>query len=167
MFKDTELYKHAERELDLLLEDERERRKNKTIEELEAECEKFGGKTPQEFINDEVLRLVADINPVMHSVKSVDYVLDMVRRLAHLENLLPLTLEDDEFEKILDEPNGNSVYQNVRNIKVFKSTEKGIYHLDGKAALDLSSGKFFEEPVEEPKEEQMSIFDFIEEPKEG
>lgn len=162
MFKDTELYKHAERELDLLLEDERERNKQRPIGELESEYARFGNKTPQEFINEEVLKIMSMINPELHSTKSISHVLDIVYRLAQLENLLPLTLKDDEFIKVIEEQDGDTLYQNVRNIKVFKNNKRGIYHLDGKAALNLATGNFDGEEKPQAGDVQLSIFDFDE-----
>ncbi len=141
MFTNTELYKHAERELNLLLEDERQRNMSRSIDDLDNEFKAFGNKTPQEFINEEVLKVISVIDPSIHSTRSILHTLDLVYRLVQLENLLPLTLEDDEFVEVADD-SGDTLYQNLRNIKVFKNNKKGIYHLDGREALDLSTGNY-------------------------
>ena len=150
MFKDNELYRHAERELNKLVELERTLNSNTSIEELEKEVEQFGGKTPQEFINDEILKVVASIDPQIHSLRSAPYVLEMAYKLVQLENILPLTLEDSEFIEVGRDAEDNITYQNTRNIKVFKDATRGVYHVDGQAALDFASGIY---PVPEGVEE--------------
>lgn len=163
MFTDTELYRHAERELDLLIQDERDRNMNRPCSEIEEDFKKFGGMTPQEFINGEVLKIISVIDPKIHSTKSILHALDIVYRLVQLENLLPLTLDDAEFIKVLDDQNGDTLYQNTRNIKVFKTRAKGVYHVDGKGALDMATGNFGEkQEAHEVCEKQMSIFDYSE-----
>ena len=64
--------------------------------------------------------------------------------MVNFENLSPLTLADNEFEEVAKDGD-NTIYQNKRNFKVFKSTSKGLYHIEGQAALDDACGKFGEE----------------------
>ena len=159
MYTDTELYRHSKRELDLLLDDERKNNLNRPISDLTREVEVFHGKTMQEFINDEVLNIIGSINPKIHSKYSIKHVFDLVSRLILFENILPLTLEDSEFIKVSEE-NGDTLYQNIRNINVFKSSKKGVYHLEGREALDLATWNF--KHTGQPERKQLSIFDYDE-----
>lgn len=147
MFKETELYKHAVQELDLLLEEERQRNMGRPIGELEQENEIFGGMTAQEFINEQVLNILVTVDSTKLSGSSIQYVLDMVYALSRYWNLTPLTLKDDEFEEVSDDGKGGKLYQNKRNFSVFKSDSKGIYHIDGSYELDKACGKCPEEEV--------------------
>lgn len=169
MFRDSELYRHAERELDRLVEDERKSNMVRSIGDLEEDVKTFNGMTPQEFVREEVLNIISVIDPKKHRVETISAVLEIAGRLVKLENLLPLTLDDNEFEEVarvsLEDGTEDVVYQNTRNIKVYKSTQKGVYHLDGLASLEIATGRFnIESGVDKSvNEQQLSIFDFMEE----
>lgn len=141
MFKNTELYKHAVSELNLLLELERQENMNTSIGDLEQEVEIFGGMTAQEFLNDQILNIISSIDSTRLSGSTMQYILDTIYTLGRYENLTPLTLDDNEFEEVSDDGNGNKLYQNKRNFKVFKSDTRGIYHIDGQHELDRACGK--------------------------
>lgn len=145
MFKDTELYKHAVKELDLLFELERQENMDKPIGELENECNSFGGMTAQEFMNEQILNVLASIDSTQLTGFTMKYLLDTVYTLCRYWNLTPLTLADDEFEEVAEDENGCKLYQNKRNFSVFKSDSKGVYHIDGKDELDRACGKCPEE----------------------
>lgn len=141
MFIDTEMYNHAKYELDILLEKERENNKNRSIEDLENETSWFGGKTAQEFMNDIILNVIAAIDPGIVSVSSMDYLLSAVNDLAKYRNLTPLTLNDNEWVYISDDPNRGKIYQNKRNFEVFKDDVNGVFHSDGSDMLAIALGK--------------------------
>lgn len=147
-----ELQQHVETELNLLLEEERKANLNKPIEELEREAEMFGGLTPQEYINEHIRTVMSSVYDLPDmSRASLDYLFRTAFLLASYINLSPLTLDDSEFELVATSEEDGKIYQNKRNFSVFKSDKKGVYHLDGKGALDAALGKF-EESEEKPKE---------------
>lgn len=140
MFRDTELYKHAVKELDILLEIERKENMDTPIEELDKECELFNGMTPQEYMNNQILNVIASIDSPELTSSVLQYLLDTVYTLCKFQNLTPLTLNDDEFEEVAEDANGDKLYQNKRNFSVFKTASRGVYHLDGPAALNEALG---------------------------
>lgn len=152
MSKNSEMYKFAEHELDLLLELERKDNLNTPIGELEHEFELFGGMTMQESINNDILTLIEAI-PSGHSGGSFSYLLHCFNELVKFHNLTPLTLEDNEFVEVARDGD-EIIYQNTRNFEVFKTTKKGVYHLNGKDALLRACGKC---PEEEAENEQNNI----------
>lgn len=141
MFRDTELYKHAESELNRLLNIEYQNNLNTPIGELEDDFNTFNGMTPQEHMNNQILDIIAAINSPALSGYSLNYIIDAVCTLCQFGNLTPLELTDSEFDEVASYDEGEVLYQNKRNFKVFKSTSKGIYHIDGKAALDEACGR--------------------------
>lgn len=139
MYRETELYKHAARELDLLVELERQGNMDRPIEELEKEVEIFKGCTPQEYINKQILDIVAAINSPELTGFALSYIMETLQALTRFQNLTPLSLNDDEFEEVFREGD-DILYQNKRNFSVFKSTKNGVYHLDGQSALNAVCG---------------------------
>lgn len=137
----TEMYKHAEYELNILLEKERENNKNVPIEQLEKETKMFGGKTPQEFMNDNILEVIAAINSPVHSGSSLEYLLNTVYDLAKFRNLTPLTLEDSEWDLVSEDEERGKIYQNKRNFSVFKDDKNGVFHTEGEDMLSIALGK--------------------------
>ena len=142
MYTDTEMYKHAQIELDKLLEVERKENLNCSIEELENEVKMFGGKTPQEYMNDAILNVIASIDPEVCSVSTVDYLLNTIYDLVKFRNLTPLTLEDSEWEFLVNDGDRGNIYQNKRNFAVFKDDKNGVYHSDGPEMLNIALGRF-------------------------
>lgn len=142
MYTNTEMYQHAKLELDKLLELERKDNLKRSVEELENEVAMFDGKTPQEFMNDAILTVIASINPEINSYNSMDYLLNTVYDLVKFRNLTPLTLGDEEWVHILDDPDKGSIYQNIRNFAVFKDDKNGVYHSDGPEMLNIACGKY-------------------------
>lgn len=142
MFMNTEMYKHAQVELDKLLESERKGNLDKPIEELEIEVEMFGGMTPQEFMNECILNVIAAVNPEVCTAYTLDYFLNAVYDLVKFRNLTPLTLGDEEWDFILEDGDKGKVYQNKRNFSVFKDDKNGVYHSDGPAMLNIACGKY-------------------------
>lgn len=142
MYTNTEMYQHAKLELDKLLELERKDNLKRSVEELENEVAMFDGKTPQEFMNDAILTVIASINPEINSYNSMDYLLNTVYDLVKFRNLTPLTLGDEEWVHVLDDPDKGSIYQNIRNFAVFKDDKNGVYHSDGSEMLNIACGKY-------------------------
>lgn len=142
MYMNTEMYQHAKLELDKLLELERKDNLKRSVEELENEVAMFDGKTPQEFMNDAILTVIASINPEINSYNSMDYLLNTVYDLVKFRNLTPLTLGDEEWVHVLDDPDKGSIYQNIRNFAVFKDDKNGVYHSDGQEMLNIACGKY-------------------------
>lgn len=149
MYRDTEIYKHAVDELDRLVELERESNLNTPIEELEKETQIFDGMTPQEYVNTQILDVIAALNTSELSYGALHYIMEIAFTLMRFENVSPLTLKDDEFVEVATEEDGSKLYQNKRNFNVFKSDSKGIYHLDGPAALERACGSHIKSPIEE------------------
>lgn len=141
MYTDTEMYKHAKAELDILLEHERQDNLKRTVEELEREVETFGGKTAQEFMNDSILEVIASINSPRHSGSSMDYLLNCVYDLVKFRNLTPLTLDDSEWDLVAEDEERGKIYQNKRNFSVFKDDKNGVFHTDGPEMLNIALGK--------------------------
>lgn len=142
MYTNTEMYQHAKLELDKLLELERKDNLKRSVEELENEVAMFDGKTPQEFMNDAILTVIASINPEINSYNSMDYLLNTVYDLVKFRNLTPLTLGDEEWVHVLDDPDKGSIYQNIRNFAVFKDDKNGVYHSDGPEMFNIACGKY-------------------------
>lgn len=145
MHTDTELYKFAKHELDLLLEEERKSNMNVPIGDLERECEIFGGMTPQEFMNDQILQVIASIDSTKHSGNSISYIMDIIARLTKFTNLTPLTLSNNEFVMVAEDKELGKIYQNTRNFSVFKNDKQGVYHLGGPGELARCCGQCPEE----------------------
>lgn len=143
MSKNSEMYKFAKIELDLLLEQERKFNMSTPIGELEKETELFDGMTMQESMNNDILALIEAL-PTGHSGMSFAYMMDCFNQLVRFKNLTSLTLNDNEFVEVARDGD-EIIYQNVRNFSVFKTTKKGIYHLDGPDALLRACGKCPEE----------------------
>lgn len=145
MHTDTELYKFAQTELDLLLEEERKANLNVPIETLEQEYKLFGNMTPQEFMNQQILDVIASIDSKKHSGGSLNYMMNVITHLVRFHNLTPLTLADNEFVLVAEDEKSGKIYQNIRNFSVFKSDKQGVYHLDGPDELARCCGEAPEE----------------------
>lgn len=143
MYKETELYKHAKNELDMLVELEREDNLNTPIGILDAQWEERGGLTPQELINSIILDIISSIDSTKLDRVSLNYIADVLNRLLNFQNLSPLSLIPAEFEEVATTMDGEKIYQNRRNLDVFKTESKGVYHLDGPAELDAALGEVF------------------------
>lgn len=79
-----------------------------------------------DFIQEDVLNLIRLFSIQGHSGCSSRYCIDLFTKLANLDIISPLTLEDDEFKKGLF---GDDYYQNKRKGNIFKD-DKGIYSID-------------------------------------
>lgn len=152
---------HVKRELDILLQYEQDQRKTRSVEELEKEVENFNGLTPQEYINQFIIKIIEPFYDLDLDESSIDYLFDVVYRLVKLQNLSPLTLSDKEFIKVAD---SEELYQNIRNCLVFKSKDRGIYHIDGPEYLDMACGRFKQnntkqDNTKQDNTKQLSIYD--------
>ena len=129
----TSLEEFTKNELDRLLEIEKESGKKITVSIA-------NNMTAQEYINENIMKLMKPIfEMVDRSPATMQYLLQVVYLLSQFKPISPLTLSDDEFIEISRD--GNKVhYQNIRDPKVFKEADIGIYHIDGKKALDLACG---------------------------
>lgn len=82
----------------------------------------------QEMICRHVLALLDVFRSEGHSGSSAPYTVDMFKKLAMFEPLVPLTGEDWEWRDT-----GHGVLQNLRASRVFKDTETGdCYDIEGK-----------------------------------
>ena len=93
---------HVKRELDILLQYEQDQSKTRSVEELEKEVENFNGLTPQEYINQFIIKIIEPFYDLDLDESSIDYLFDVVYRLVKLQNLSPLTLSDKEFINVAD-----------------------------------------------------------------
>ena len=98
MYKETELYKHAKNELDMLVELEREDNLNTPIGILDTQWEERGGLTSQELINNIILDIISSIDSTKLDRVSLNYIADVLNRLLNFQNLSPLSLIPAEFE---------------------------------------------------------------------
>lgn len=112
--RESALVKHAQRELDLILE---EAKTDGDEEDIRM----------QKIFNDGILKVVNAFADCGHSGFSASLAINYLDRLLRFKPLLPLTLEDTEWNEVGIQHNGNNqvkVYQNNRASNVFKETDK-------------------------------------------
>jgi len=88
----------------------------------------------QEAICNHVLELIKVFSDEGHSGSTAPYTIDLFKKLAMFEPIVPLTGEDWEWTEIAREMSGSNngtVYQNKRCGRVFKDDD-GAYDIDGK-----------------------------------
>ena len=88
----------------------------------------------QEAICNHVLELIKVFSDEGHSGSTAPYTIDLFKKLAMFEPIVPLTGEDWEWTEIAREISGSNngtVYQNKRCGRVFKDDD-GAYDIDGK-----------------------------------
>lgn len=88
----------------------------------------------QEAICNHVLELIKVFSDEGHSGSTAPYTIDLFKKLAMFEPIVPLTGEDWEWTEIAREMSGSNngtVYQNKRCSRVFKDDD-GAYDIDGK-----------------------------------
>ena len=88
----------------------------------------------QEAICNHVLELIKVFSDEGHSGSTAPYTIDLFKKLAMFEPIVPLTGEDWEWIEIAREMSGSNngtVYQNKRCSRVFKDDD-GAYDIDGK-----------------------------------
>lgn len=115
----SNLEKHAERELNMLLdkcEDDQE------------------GKEMQKLINADMMEMVELFANQGHSGFSASYAINMLNKLLNYEPILPLTGEDNEWEKL--NYSKDTCYQNKRCPRVFKNEDGQAYDIEGKVFSD-------------------------------
>ena len=71
-----------------------------------------------------------------HSGTSAPYTINLFKRIAAFEPILPLTGEADEWEEV-----GSGVYQNKRCSHVFKESD-GAYDSEGKVFVESDGGGY-------------------------
>lgn len=116
--QENALVRHARHELDLILEEAK-------IDEDEEDVR------IQKIFNDGILKVIKTFADCGHSGFSASLAINYLDRLLRFKPLMPLTLEDDEWNEIGVQHNENSqvkVYQNNRATNVFKEADK----FDGK-----------------------------------
>lgn len=92
-------------------------------------------------MREHILRMVKEFSDEGHSGFSANYSLSILKRLLALEPLTPLTGEDDEWQHVYDDDNGDPVYQNKRLSSVFKDKSRGAYDIDGKVFWEWHTDK--------------------------
>ena len=88
----------------------------------------------QESICKHILELIKVFSDEGHSGSTAPYTIDLFKKLAMFEPIVPLTGEDWEWTEIAREMSGSNngtVYQNKRCSRVFKDDD-GAYDIDGK-----------------------------------
>lgn len=116
--QENALVRHARHELDLILEEAK-------IDEDEEDVRM------QKIFNDGILKVVNAFADCGHSGFSASLAINYLDRLLRFKPLMPLTLEDDEWNEVgiqHKEDNQVKVYQNNRASNVFKEADK----FDGK-----------------------------------
>lgn len=104
------LLDHAERELDLM--------------GMEDDGDMNG------MMRRHILHMVKEFSSEGHSGFSASYAIQVLEKLLKFEPITPLTGEDWEWNDV-SEISGDTLYQNARCGRVFKSSE-GAYDIDGK-----------------------------------
>lgn len=92
----------------------------------------------QESICNHVLELIKVFSDEGHSGSTAPYTIDLFKKLAMFEPIVPLTGEDWEWTEIAREMSGSNngtVYQNKRCSRVFKDDD-GAYDINGKVFYD-------------------------------
>lgn len=116
--QENALVKHARHELNLILE---EAKTDGDEEDIRM----------QKIFNDGILKVVNAFADCGHSGFSASIAINYLDRLLRFKPLMPLTLEDDEWNEVGIQHNEDSqvkVYQNNRASNVFKEADK----FDGK-----------------------------------
>ena len=116
--QENALVKHARHELNLILE---EAKTDGDEEDIRM----------QKIFNDGILKVVNAFADCDHSGFSASIAINYLNRLLRFKPLMPLTLEDDEWNEVGIQHNEDSqvkVYQNNRASNVFKEADK----FDGK-----------------------------------
>jgi len=80
----------------------------------------------QQMVCEHVLKLLEVFSDEGHSGSSAPYAVDLFKTLAMFEPLVPLSGEDDEWEKV-----GEGMYQNNRCSHVFKENGNA-YDIEGR-----------------------------------
>jgi len=83
----------------------------------------------QEMICDHVLKLLEVFHGEGHSGSSAPYAINLFKKLASFEPIVPLTGEDWEWVNVAEQ-NGGPLWQNKRCGHVFKDNE-GAYDING------------------------------------
>jgi hypothetical protein len=107
----SNLFKHAERELDLI--------------GLTEENEYDG------MMRKHILHMIKEFSDEGHSGFSASYAISLLSRLLDYKPLSPLTGEDSEWTQVADGSSGMK-YQNNRKSSVFKDADGSCYDIDGK-----------------------------------
>lgn len=111
MDNESNLIKHAKRELEVMGYDLNEKEEN-----------------PNKWICENILELLEVFSKQGHSGSSAPYCISLFTKLANFEPVCPLTGNDDEWNEV-----GDNLYQNKRCSHVFKKDKNGVaYDIEGK-----------------------------------
>lgn len=86
----------------------------------------------QEMLCEGVLKLLKVFADEGHSGSSAPYAVDLFKKLAMFEPIVPLTGEDWEWGDVSDRGDGSILYQNKRCSHVFKEGNGEAYDIDGR-----------------------------------
>lgn len=100
----------------------------------------------QEAICNHILALLKVFADEGHSGTTAPYTVDLFKKLAMYEPIVPLTGEDWEWQDVSDRSGGYTWYQNKRCSHVFKDKD-GAYDIDGRVFWEWS-----ERPLHEDEE---------------
>ena len=102
----------------------------------------------QELICNHVLKLLDVFHDEGHSGSSAPYAINLFKKLASFEPIVPLTGEDWEWVNVAEQ-NGGPLWQNKRCSHVFK---------DNDGAYDINGIVFYDWYVNEEGDKQKSYF---------
>lgn len=100
----------------------------------------------QEAICNHILALLKVFADEGHSGTTAPYTVDLFKKLAMYEPIVPLTGEDWEWQDVSDRSDGTKWYQNKRCSHVFKDKD-GAYDINGRVFWEWS-----ERPLHEDEE---------------
>lgn len=103
----------------------------------------------QKAICDHVMKLLDVFADEGHSGTTAPYAINLFKKLAAFEPLVPLTGEDWEWVHVADGSDENPLWQNIRCSHVFK---------DNSGAYDINGKVFWEYFTNENNEEEKSYF---------
>jgi hypothetical protein len=86
----------------------------------------------QEIVCDGVMKLLMVFAEEGHSGSSAPYAIDLFKKLAMFEPIVPLTGEDWEWSDVRHNGDGSIHYQNKRCSHVFKEGDGQAYDIDGR-----------------------------------
>ena len=97
----------------------------------------------QQAICEHVLKFLEVFADEGHSGSTAPYAIEMFKKLASFEPLVPLTGEDWEWVDVSEYGDGSKVphYQNARCSRVFKNGDGRAYDIDGKVFWEWYTGE--------------------------
>jgi hypothetical protein len=111
----------------------------------------------QEAICNHILKLLEVFSDEGHSGSTAPYTIDLFKKLAMFDPIVPLTGEDWEWSDVRHNSDGSIHYQNKRCSHVFKD-ETGAYDIDGKIFWEWCERELNEDEVGYPGTEKFKSY---------